>query len=122
MGVVGIAVGVALFFGVLLANVGVTGPSARLVHELTGTARYTLSARSSEGFDEGLIAAVRELPDVQVASPILRETATVVGPKGREPVELIGLTPTIVTLKAKRPAISGRAPSCWLEESGCQKK
>src|SRR3984957_8195758 len=101
MGVVGVAVGVALFFGVLLANVGVTGPSARLVHELTGTARYTLSARSSGGFEEGLIAAVRELPDVQIASPILRETATVVGPRGREPVELIGLTPTIVALEGE---------------------
>ena len=85
----------------LLANVGITGPSARLVHELTGTARYTLTARSSEGFDETLIAAVRRLPDVQIASPILRETATAVGPKGREPVELIGLTPTIVALEGE---------------------
>jgi putative ABC transport system permease protein len=99
MGGVGIAVGVALFFGVLLANVGVTGSSAQLVHQLTGNARYTLAARSSEGFDESLVNTIRRLPHVQVASPILRETATVVGPKAREPVELIGVTPTIVTLE-----------------------
>jgi putative ABC transport system permease protein len=101
MGGVGIAVGVALFFGVLLANVGITGQSAQLVHQLTGTARYALTARSSEGFDEGILATVRRLPDVQVASPLLRETATIVGPKGREPVELIGVTPTIVTLEGE---------------------
>ncbi|HEX4115564.1 MAG TPA: ABC transporter permease [Solirubrobacteraceae bacterium] len=101
MGVLGIAIGVALFFGVLLTNVGVTGPSTRLVHELTGTARYTLSARSSDGFDERLVAAVGTLPDVQVASPILLETAAAVGPKGHEPVEMLGLTPTIVMLEGE---------------------
>lgn len=64
MGGVGIAVGVALFFGVLLANVGVTGSSAQLLHQIVGSARYVLSARSSEGFDEGLITTVRRLPGV----------------------------------------------------------
>ncbi len=53
MGAVGIAVGVALLFGVLLANVGVTGPAPSSCTSSPGTARYTLSARSSEGFDEG---------------------------------------------------------------------
>jgi putative ABC transport system permease protein len=101
MGGIGIAVGVALFFGVLLANVGVTSSSAQLVHQLVGSARYMVSARSSEGFDEQFVTTVRQLPDVQVASPILRETATVVGPKAREPIELIGLTPTIVTLEGE---------------------
>jgi putative ABC transport system permease protein len=98
MGGVGIAVGVALSFGVLLANVGVTGSSAQLLHQIVGSARYMLSARSSEGFEEGLTTTVRLLPGVQVASPILREPATVVGPKGRKSIELIGVTPSIVTL------------------------
>lgn len=99
MGGVGIAVGVALFFGVLLANVGVTGSSARLLHQIVGSARYVLSARSSDGYSENLTARVRRLPGVQVASPVLRETATVVGPKGRKPIELIGVTPSIITLE-----------------------
>jgi putative ABC transport system permease protein len=101
MGGVGIAVGVALFFGVLLANVGVTGSSAQLLRQIVGSARYVLSARSSEGFDEGLITTVRRLPGVQVASPILREPATVVGSKGRKSIELIGVTPSIVTLEGE---------------------
>ncbi len=101
MGGVGIAVGVALFFGVLLANVGVTGSSAELLYQIVGSARYALSARSPEGFDEGLITTVRGLPGVQVASPILREPATVVGSKGRKSIELIGVTPSIVTLEGE---------------------
>ncbi|MGA9876313.1 MAG: FtsX-like permease family protein [Solirubrobacteraceae bacterium] len=101
MGGVGIAIGVALFFGVLLANVGVTGSSAQLFRQIAGSARYELSARSAEGYDENLTATVRQLPGVQIASPILRETAIVVGPKGREPIELIGVTPTIVALEGE---------------------
>jgi putative ABC transport system permease protein len=101
MGGVGIAVGVALFFGVLLANVGVTGSSAQLFRQIVGSAQYALSARSSEGYDENLIAKVRQLPGVQIAAPILRETAIVVGPKGRKQIEMIGVTPAIVTLEGE---------------------
>lgn len=101
MGGVGIAVGTALFFGVLLANVGITGSSAQLFHQITGSARYALSARTAEGYDENLTARVRQLPGVQIAAPILRETAIVVGPKGRAPIELIGVTPALVTLEGE---------------------
>jgi putative ABC transport system permease protein len=101
MGGVGIAVGVALFFGVLLANVGVTGSSAKLLHQIVGSARYVLSARSSDGFSENLTDTVRRLRGVQVASPVLRESAIVVGPGGRKPLELIGVTPTIIALEGE---------------------
>ncbi len=94
----GIAVGVALFFGVFVANTSIEGSAGQLLHAVTGSASVELSARSSGGFDESVVGAVRQLPGVQVAAPILRESATVIGPKGRELVQLLGVTPSLVAL------------------------
>jgi len=94
----GIAVGVALFFGVLVANTSIEGSAEQLLHAVTGSASIELSARSSSGFDERMVTAVRELPGVQVAAPILRESATVIGPKGRLLVQMLGVTPALVSL------------------------
>jgi putative ABC transport system permease protein len=94
----GIVIGVALVFGVLLANTTITRSAESLVHQLIGSARLQLAARSAEGFDEGLAEAASRLPGVQVATPILRENATIVGPKGRESIQIVGVTPRLVAL------------------------
>lgn len=94
----GIAIGVALVFGVLLANSSITGSAGGLVHQLIGTARLQLAARSADGFDERLADAAGKLPGVQVAAPVLRENATIAGPAGRERVQLIGVTPRLAVL------------------------
>jgi len=101
MGALGIAVGVALFFGVLLASSSVAGTSARLLHQLVGNARYVISARSPQGFDENVMYKVRQLPGVQVAAPLLREPAIVVGSDGRRSVELIGVSAAVVGLEGE---------------------
>ncbi len=95
---IGIAVGVALVFGVLLANSSLTTSADRLVRGLDGSARLTLLARSSAGFSEQLTEKVRRLPGVQIASPLLRENVTVSGPRGSQAVQLIGITPSLATL------------------------
>jgi len=94
----GIAIGVALVFGVLLANSSITGSAGGLVHQLVGSARLQLAARSADGFDGRLAEAAARLPGVQVAVPVLREDATIVGPRGREAVQLIGVTPRLGAL------------------------
>jgi putative ABC transport system permease protein len=94
----GIAVGVALVFGVLVANNSLMGSAGDLLHGLVGSARLQLVARSSDGFDEELVNTVRELPGVGVAAALLREDAIVVGPRGRESIQLIGVDPNIVRL------------------------
>jgi putative ABC transport system permease protein len=94
----GIAVGVALVLSVLVANASITGSAQELVHELVGSARLELAARSQDGFPEPLARAARHLPGVRVAAPVLRENVAVVGPRGREPVQLLGVTPTVVNL------------------------
>jgi putative ABC transport system permease protein len=94
----GIAVGVALVFGVLVANASLVGSANQLVHGLAGSARLQLAARSSAGFDERLVAGVSRLPGVEVAVPLLRENVTIVGPGGRQAIQLIGVTPTLSRL------------------------
>ncbi|HEX4837180.1 MAG TPA: FtsX-like permease family protein, partial [Solirubrobacteraceae bacterium] len=94
----GIAVGVALVFGVLLANAGLTSSADRLVHGLAGSARLTLVARSPAGFAERLTEQVRRLPGVQIATPVLRQNMTIAGPRGRQAIQLIGVSPSLASL------------------------
>ena len=94
----GIAVGVALVLGVLVANASLTGSAEELVHQLVGAARLQLAARSQEGFDEHLASASARLPGVRVAAPVLRVNIAVVGPHGRDSVQLIGVTAAAVKL------------------------
>jgi putative ABC transport system permease protein len=94
----GVAIGVALVFGVLLANASLTGSASELVHGLAGSATLQLSARSTQGFDAGLAEAAGNLPGVEVASPLLRENITLIGPRGEEAVQLIGATASLEAL------------------------
>jgi putative ABC transport system permease protein len=94
----GIAVGVALVFGVLVANTSLVGSASQLVHGLTGSARLQLAARSTAGFDERLATAAARLPGVAAAAPLLRENVTILGPHGRQAIQLIGVTPALIRL------------------------
>ncbi|MGC2373496.1 MAG: FtsX-like permease family protein [Solirubrobacteraceae bacterium] len=94
----GIAVGVALVFGVLLANASLTGSVAQLVHGLAGSARYALVSRSPMGFPERLTDTVRKLPGVQLATPVLRQNMTITGPHGSRAIQLIGVSPSLASL------------------------
>jgi putative ABC transport system permease protein len=99
---VGIAIGVALFFGVLVANTSVTSSESQLIHAVVGSARLQLSARSSAGFEARIANRARELPGVEVAAPVLRTDAAIVGPTGRRrTIQLIGVTPTLAGLGAQ---------------------
>jgi putative ABC transport system permease protein len=94
----GIAVGVALVFGVLVANNSLTGSSGNLLHGLTGSARLRLSARSAGGFEQRLVGEIRALPGVSASAALLREEAILAGPRGRESIQLIGVDPNITRL------------------------
>ncbi|HSZ69452.1 MAG TPA: FtsX-like permease family protein [Solirubrobacteraceae bacterium] len=97
----GIAVGVALTFGVLLANTAINGSASELDRQLIGSAKLQLVARSSAGFSEQIAEAAGRLPGVEVASPLLRSSAVVVGPRGRQLVQLIGVTASLAALEAQ---------------------
>ncbi len=89
---IGIAVGVALVFGVLVANASIGGSASGLVHQLVGSAQLQLASRSQDGFSESVVSKIQALPGVQATSPILQEDVLLVGPHASEPIQLIGLT------------------------------
>jgi len=94
----GIAVGVALVLGVLVANTSLTSSAGALVHQVVGSARLQLAARSPEGFDEELAHTSGRLAGVRVAAPVLRENIALLGPRGRQSVQLLGVTPAVAAL------------------------
>jgi putative ABC transport system permease protein len=94
----GVAIGVALVFGVLLANASLTSSASRLVHALAGSARYELVSRAPQGVSERVVETAGELEGVQVAAPVLRQNVTLTGPGGQQAVQLIGLTPSLEAL------------------------
>jgi putative ABC transport system permease protein len=107
----GIAVGVGLVFGVLLANASLLGATEDTVHGVIGAARLQMAARSNAGFDQRLADRVRTLPGVQTSAAVLQESATVVGSHGRAHVQIVGVTPALVTLGGSIPQHIGAGPS-----------
>jgi putative ABC transport system permease protein len=79
----GIAVGVALVFAVVVASGSVTSGASQIVKTAVGAANLQLRARSSSGFDERLTDRVRALPHVRAALPVIDLTAAALGPDGR---------------------------------------
>lgn len=96
----GIAVGVALCFGVLVANTSIVGSAKQLIDGVVGSARLQLTARSSTGFSEALATRVERLPGVEHAAALLRVDASIVGSHGRGPVLLEGVTPGLLSLQS----------------------
>lgn len=94
---VGIAIGVALVFGVLVASSSLTRAASQVVEGVTGKATLQIAARSSAGFNEGLEQTVARLPGVRRVGGVLRENATVVGPRGRAQIQLVGPTLSVST-------------------------
>lgn len=96
----GIAVGVALCFGVLVANTSIDGSAKQLINGVVGSARLQLTARSSAGFSEALATRAERLPGVEHAAALLRADASIIGPHGRTPVLLEGVTPGLLSLQS----------------------
>ena len=94
----GIAIGVALVFGVLVANSSVLGSTRQMTSSVNGSASLRLVARSSAGFPQGLGTRAEQLPGVLSAAPLLRESAVIEGPKGRATIQLVGVTARLLSL------------------------
>lgn len=107
----GIAVGVALVFGVLVANGSVLGSAREILNAVNGSASLELAARSPQGFSQRLANRVARLPGVRDAAPLLRESGVITGPGGSRSVQIVGVTPRLIDLRgsATRNLGSGAA-------------
>ncbi len=88
----GIAVGVALVFGVLVAGTSATGSAREVLNAVIGSAQLQLAARSEEGFSEHLAERASGLSGVHDSAYLLRTNGVIVGPGGRESIQLVGVT------------------------------
>jgi putative ABC transport system permease protein len=96
--VVGIAAGVALLFASQVASSSLSGSVAQLSHGIVGKATLQLLARDDNGFEEGLLKKVRQIPGVHAAAPLLEVNANVTGPKATKSVELVGADKSLTDL------------------------
>jgi putative ABC transport system permease protein len=95
----GIAIGVALVFGVLMANTSLTASAEQLVNGVVGSARIQMAARSADGFDERIARAASGVPGIRYAAWGLRANIAVIGPGGRRSIQLIGVTPELAQFR-----------------------
>lgn len=93
--VLGIAIGVALLFSSQVASTSLDGSVRQLTAGIVGQMRFQLVARAPQGFDQRLAVAVRNIPGVRVAVPVLDERVNVIGPAGQASVDLIGTDPAL---------------------------
>ena len=98
LAIAGIAVGVALLFASQVAAQSVDASVRQLATQLVGATQYQIDARDSEGFPETVVDEVRAMPGVRAALPLLERQATIVGPSGSAPVDLIGADPRFVRI------------------------
>ena len=105
----GIAVGVALVFGVLIANASLTASARQIVSGLQGKASLQLAARSSEGFPERVADRAARAPGVLHAAPALRGNVALVGADGRRvSIQLFGVTEALAALGGEQTRDFGR--------------
>ncbi len=94
----GIAVGVALVFGVLVANGSIVSSVREDVRAVRGSAELEFVARPPSGFSKRLADRIAGLPGVASSAPLLRQPAVIEGPRGHERVQLVGAGADLVSL------------------------
>jgi putative ABC transport system permease protein len=98
LAVAGIAVGVALLFASQVANTSLAGSVTHLTDGLIGKSRLQLTARDPQGFNQSFLTQVELLPGVLTAAPVLQRNVQVIGSKGTESVDLIGVDSRFLSL------------------------
>ncbi|HEX4804895.1 MAG TPA: FtsX-like permease family protein [Conexibacter sp.] len=99
---VGIAIGVALAFAVLVANGSIERSAKQIERAIVGRATVQLQARGADGFDERVLGQVLRAPGVRRAAPLVEARAVLVGPGGRRAaVDLGGLDPSLAALSGR---------------------
>ncbi len=91
LALLGIAVGVALMFAVLVANASVSGSVEQLVQGVTGHAQLQVVARDTQGFDAAFARRIAQVPGVRATAPLVDVRANATGTRGAvRTVDLIG--------------------------------
>src|SRR5437899_116353 len=87
----GVALGVAVFLAIRLANASALASFSATVDAVAGRANLQV-AGGSGGFDERLLDRVRKVPGIQAAAPVVQIAAPAPGLSG-ETLMVLGLDP-----------------------------
>jgi putative ABC transport system permease protein len=98
LAVAGIAVGVALIYASQVANTSMGGPVRQLNRALVGSSQLQLVARGPDGFPQAVAGQLRSAA-IRRAAPVLQAPGSLVGPRGRRPVTLVGADPRTIRLR-----------------------
>lgn len=98
--ILGIAVGVALLFASQVASTSLNGSVAELTNGVIGKATLQMEARDSHGLSDRLVGEVQRTPGVGTVVSVLEQRVGLIGPRGRENVDLIGVEPRMVRLES----------------------
>src|SRR5688500_6836504 len=94
--VLAVMLGVALAFSVHLINASALDEFSSAVRSVTGQPDLELRAAQG-GFDESLFGRVAQMPQVQLASPVLETQAlALVGDARRLPLRALGVDPLVL--------------------------
>lgn len=97
----GIAAGVALLFAVQVANTSITGSVEQLFRGIAGDAQIQVTGGDEHGVPARTVEQVRAIDGVAVAAPVVERRAILVGPNGRQPLELVGVEPSLASLRGR---------------------
>jgi putative ABC transport system permease protein len=98
LAILGIAVGVALLFASQVASTSLNSSVTQLTSSVIGKATLQVEARDSHGLNERLLGQVQHTQGVRTAVPVLEQRVGLIGPTGRENVDLVGVEPRMVRL------------------------
>jgi putative ABC transport system permease protein len=98
LAVLGIAAGVALLFASQVSSTTLQSSVGQLSQGIVGRATLQLRARSALGLPQDLLATVRRVAGVRVATPLVEANGVAAGPRGRRSVALIGADGSLLEL------------------------
>lgn len=98
---VGVMVGVALAFAVMVSNGSISTSSNAIVRSVTGSADWQLSSRDLNGTDEATIKSVRRIPGVRLAAPVLDQRGVVAAGSQQVAVNVASISPDLARMSGR---------------------
>jgi putative ABC transport system permease protein len=96
LALVGVAIGVGLLFASQIASTSLAQSASQLSKEVIGSGpSFQLQARGTGSLPETLVSELSRLPGVDQALPVLETQASLIGPRGRQSIDLIGTDPRL---------------------------
>lgn len=98
---VGVMVGVALAFAVMVSNNSIGTSSSAIVRSVTGSADWQLASRDLNGTDATAVDAVRGLRGVRLVAPVLDQRGVLATTDRQVPVSVASLTPDLARMSGR---------------------